>query len=152
MRAVCVCLSRQAPGGTDGMYQPSANCAYQRLVKNIRSSRQAADSPAGSGTSSPVPSAAAAAPAAAPVRADSPAAAARPKEADRTAPAPAPAPAMPPADVRLIIDKMASYVAKNGRDFEGIVMGRGEYRGIRRTLISCTSYTFYKDRFLFFWN
>ncbi|XP_037091144.1 protein suppressor of white apricot-like, partial [Pollicipes pollicipes] len=78
-----------APGKVDVMYQPSANCAYQLLVKNIRS-RQATDSPAGSGTSSAVPP--------------------------------------PPADVRLIIDKMASYVAKNGRDFEGIVMGRGDER------------------------
>lgn len=28
---------------------------------------------------------------------------------------------VPPADVQIIIDKMASYVAKNGRDFEAIV-------------------------------
>ncbi|KAF0312345.1 Protein suppressor of white apricot [Amphibalanus amphitrite] len=124
-----------APGRADGMYQPSANCAYQRLVKNIRSSRQAADSPTGSGTSSPVPAAAPSAAAAdsSAGRAGSPAAAAGPREAaGRTAPAtataPAAAPALPPADVKLIIDKMASYVAKNGRDFEGIVMGRGDER------------------------
>ncbi|KAF0312347.1 Protein suppressor of white apricot [Amphibalanus amphitrite] len=125
-----------APGRADGMYQPSANCAYQRLVKNIRSSRQAADSPTGSGTSSPVPAAAPSAAAAdsSAGRAGSPAAAAGPREAAgrtapaTTAPAPAPAPALPPADVKLIIDKMASYVAKNGRDFEGIVMGRGDER------------------------
>ncbi|XP_043216696.1 splicing factor, suppressor of white-apricot homolog [Amphibalanus amphitrite] len=118
-----------APGRADGMYQPSANCAYQRLVKNIRSSRQAADSPTGSGTSSPVPAAAPSASAAdsSAGRAGSPAAAAGPREAaGRTAPATAPA--LPPADVKLIIDKMASYVAKNGRDFEGIVMGRGDER------------------------
>lgn len=33
---------------------------------------------------------------------------------------------VPPSDVQLIIDKMASYVAKNGRDFEAIVKSKGE--------------------------
>ena len=32
---------------------------------------------------------------------------------------------VPPADVQIIIDKMASYVAKNGRDFEAIVKKQG---------------------------
>jgi hypothetical protein len=31
----------------------------------------------------------------------------------------------PPPDMQLIIDKMASYVAKNGRDFEAIVRSKG---------------------------
>ncbi|XP_046469261.1 splicing factor, suppressor of white-apricot homolog isoform X1 [Neodiprion pinetum] len=35
---------------------------------------------------------------------------------------------VPPADVQIIIDKMASYVAKNGRDFEAIVKGKGDPR------------------------
>lgn len=35
---------------------------------------------------------------------------------------------MPPADVQIIIDKMASYVAKNGRDFEAIVKAKGDPR------------------------
>lgn len=35
---------------------------------------------------------------------------------------------MPPRDVQLIIDKMASYVAKNGRDFEAIVRSKGDSR------------------------
>ncbi|PSN33758.1 hypothetical protein C0J52_21672 [Blattella germanica] len=35
---------------------------------------------------------------------------------------------MPPADMQLIIDKMASYVAKNGRDFEAIVRSKGDSR------------------------
>ncbi|RZF48483.1 hypothetical protein LSTR_LSTR007761 [Laodelphax striatellus] len=34
----------------------------------------------------------------------------------------------PPADLQLIIDKMASYVAKNGRDFESIVRSKGDPR------------------------
>lgn len=35
---------------------------------------------------------------------------------------------VPPADVQIIIDKMASYVAKNGRDFETIVRNKGDPR------------------------
>lgn len=35
---------------------------------------------------------------------------------------------MPPADVQIVIDKMASYVAKNGRDFEAIVKNKGDPR------------------------
>ncbi|XP_029155742.1 splicing factor, suppressor of white-apricot homolog isoform X4 [Nylanderia fulva] len=35
---------------------------------------------------------------------------------------------VPPADVQIIIDKMASYVAKNGRDFETIVKNKGDSR------------------------
>ncbi|XP_057319868.1 splicing factor, suppressor of white-apricot homolog isoform X1 [Microplitis mediator] len=35
---------------------------------------------------------------------------------------------VPPADVQIIIDKMASYVAKNGRDFEAIVKAKGDAR------------------------
>lgn len=35
---------------------------------------------------------------------------------------------VPPADVQIIIDKMASYVAKNGRDFEAIVKSKGDPR------------------------
>ncbi|KAJ4445452.1 hypothetical protein ANN_07258 [Periplaneta americana] len=35
---------------------------------------------------------------------------------------------MPPPDIQLIIDKMASYVAKNGRDFEAIVRSKGDCR------------------------
>ncbi|KAJ9589623.1 hypothetical protein L9F63_017208, partial [Diploptera punctata] len=35
---------------------------------------------------------------------------------------------LPPRDVQLIIDKMASYVAKNGRDFESIVRSKGDSR------------------------
>ena len=35
---------------------------------------------------------------------------------------------VPPADVQIIIDKMASYVAKNGRDFESIVKSKGDPR------------------------
>lgn len=42
---------------------------------------------------------------------------------------PVPAPALvvqlPPTDMQLIIDKMASYVAKNGRDFENVVKNKG---------------------------
>jgi hypothetical protein len=34
--------------------------------------------------------------------------------------------AIPPPDMQLIIDKMASYVAKNGRDFEAIVRSKGK--------------------------
>ena len=109
-------------------------------MKNIRSSRQAADSPAGSGTSSPVP-----VPAATPAARDGDAARARSSAAGHKAKeedektvdtaaaraeekvtAAAPSVTLPPSDVKLIIDKMASYVAKNGRDFEGIVMGRGK--------------------------
>jgi hypothetical protein len=32
----------------------------------------------------------------------------------------------PSSDMQLIIDKMASYVAKNGRDFEAIVRSKGK--------------------------
>jgi hypothetical protein len=32
----------------------------------------------------------------------------------------------PSPDMQLIIDKMASYVAKNGRDFEAIVRSKGK--------------------------
>lgn len=35
---------------------------------------------------------------------------------------------VPPADIQIIIDKMASYVAKNGRDFEIIVKSKGDPR------------------------
>ncbi|XP_014467681.1 PREDICTED: splicing factor, suppressor of white-apricot homolog isoform X2 [Dinoponera quadriceps] len=35
---------------------------------------------------------------------------------------------VPPADMQIIIDKMASYVAKNGRDFETIVKNKGDPR------------------------
>lgn len=35
---------------------------------------------------------------------------------------------VPPADIQIIIDKMASYVAKNGRDFESIVKNKGDPR------------------------
>lgn len=35
---------------------------------------------------------------------------------------------VPPTDVQIIIDKMASYVAKNGRDFEAIVKNKGDPR------------------------
>ncbi|XP_024884611.1 splicing factor, suppressor of white-apricot homolog isoform X2 [Temnothorax curvispinosus] len=35
---------------------------------------------------------------------------------------------VPPAEVQVIIDKMASYVAKNGRDFETIVKNKGDSR------------------------
>ncbi|XP_033211076.1 splicing factor, suppressor of white-apricot homolog isoform X3 [Belonocnema kinseyi] len=35
---------------------------------------------------------------------------------------------VPPAEVQIIIDKMASYVAKNGRDFEAIVRNKGDSR------------------------
>ena len=40
-------------------------------------------------------------------------------------PAPAPVVKLPPLDIQLIIDKMASYVAKNGRDFEKVVQSKG---------------------------
>ena len=33
---------------------------------------------------------------------------------------------LPLPDMQLIIDKMASYVAKNGRDFEAIVKSKGK--------------------------
>lgn len=35
---------------------------------------------------------------------------------------------IPPADVQVIVDKMASYVAKNGIDFENIVKAKGDPR------------------------
>lgn len=35
---------------------------------------------------------------------------------------------IPPDETKLIIDKMASYVAKNGRDFEAIVRSKGDAR------------------------
>nr|CAD7258464.1 unnamed protein product [Timema shepardi] len=35
---------------------------------------------------------------------------------------------IPPSDLQLIIDKMASYVSKNGRDFETIVKSKGDNR------------------------
>nr|CAD7410507.1 unnamed protein product [Timema cristinae] len=35
---------------------------------------------------------------------------------------------IPPSDLQLIIDKMASYVSKNGRDFETIVKSKGDSR------------------------
>lgn len=35
---------------------------------------------------------------------------------------------LPPSDMQLIIDKMASYVAKNGRDFEAIVRSKGKWK------------------------
>jgi hypothetical protein len=35
---------------------------------------------------------------------------------------------VPPPDMQLIIDKMASYVAKNGRDFEAIVRSKGKVK------------------------
>lgn len=35
---------------------------------------------------------------------------------------------VPPAEIQIIIDKMASYVAKNGRDFEAIVKNKGDPR------------------------
>ncbi len=41
-------------------------------------------------------------------------------------PAPVPVVQVPPTDTQLIIDKMASYVAKNGRDFEEVVKAKGE--------------------------
>lgn len=34
----------------------------------------------------------------------------------------------PPTETRLVIDKMASYVAKNGADFEAIVKSKGDPR------------------------
>jgi len=37
-----------------------------------------------------------------------------------------PAFVLPPSDIQLIIDKMASYVLKNGRDFEVVVRSKGE--------------------------
>lgn len=40
-------------------------------------------------------------------------------------PAPAPALQIPSPDIQLIIDKMASYVVKNGRDFEAVVKAKG---------------------------
>lgn len=40
-------------------------------------------------------------------------------------PAPVPVLQIPPPDMQLIIDKMASYVAKNGRDFEDVVRSKG---------------------------
>ncbi|XP_065201078.1 protein suppressor of white apricot [Planococcus citri] len=43
-------------------------------------------------------------------------------------PAPAPVVELPPLDMQLIIDKMASYVAKNGRDFESVVQNKGDSR------------------------
>lgn len=42
-------------------------------------------------------------------------------------PAPAPTVQIPPTDIQLIIDKMASYVAKNGRDFEDVVKAKGKF-------------------------
>lgn len=42
-------------------------------------------------------------------------------------PAPAPNVLIPPTDMQLIIDKMASYVAKNGRDFEDVVKAKGRF-------------------------
>lgn len=35
---------------------------------------------------------------------------------------------LPPDEMKLIIDKMASYVSKNGRDFEAIVRSKGDPR------------------------
>ncbi|XP_067015704.1 splicing factor, suppressor of white-apricot homolog [Anabrus simplex] len=35
---------------------------------------------------------------------------------------------VPPSDMQIIIDKMASYVAKNGQDFEAIVKSKGDAR------------------------
>lgn len=32
----------------------------------------------------------------------------------------------PPPEIQVIIDKMASYVIKNGRDFESVVRNKGE--------------------------
>lgn len=37
-------------------------------------------------------------------------------------------PVTPPQDLQLVIDKMASYVAKNGADFEAVVRNKGELR------------------------
>lgn len=45
----------------------------------------------------------------------------------KSIPAPAPTVKIPPTDVQLIIDKMASYVAKNGRDFEDVVKAKGQF-------------------------
>lgn len=42
-------------------------------------------------------------------------------------PAPVPVLQIPPPDTQLIIDKMASYVAKNGRDFEEVVRSKGVF-------------------------
>lgn len=42
-------------------------------------------------------------------------------------PAPAPVIQIPSTDTQLIIDKMASYVAKNGHDFENVVRAKGLY-------------------------
>lgn len=44
----------------------------------------------------------------------------------KAVPAPAPTVQIPPTDIQLIVDKMASYVAKNGRDFEDVVKAKGE--------------------------
>lgn len=35
---------------------------------------------------------------------------------------------VPPSDIQLIVDKMASYVARNGADFESIVRSKGDPR------------------------
>lgn len=35
---------------------------------------------------------------------------------------------LPPTDIKIIIDKMASYVSKNGSDFEDIVKSKGDPR------------------------
>lgn len=35
---------------------------------------------------------------------------------------------IPPDDIKLVIDKMASYVSKNGSDFESIVRSKGDQR------------------------
>jgi hypothetical protein len=47
---------------------------------------------------------------------------------------------LPPSDLQLIIDKMASYVAKNGRDFEAIVKSKGKGQfSVLHMVIYCSS-------------
>ncbi|XP_034237779.1 splicing factor, suppressor of white-apricot homolog isoform X2 [Thrips palmi] len=93
-----------APSIPSISYKPSADCAYSMLVNKFKD-RQAKLTDDTSGSSSPGDG-----------------------TGQNDSPLDPSTIIAPPSEIQVIIDKMASYVIKNGRDFESVVRNKGDER------------------------
>ncbi|CAB3369997.1 Hypothetical predicted protein [Cloeon dipterum] len=97
-----------APSIPSVTYRPSADCAYSMLVSKIKGK------PIELGTRQPEEDV---------KKNQAPVTPVPPKEEP-----PAPAPLVPDSELQVVVDKIASYVAKNGPEFEAVVRGKGDAR------------------------
>ncbi|XP_059490420.1 splicing factor, suppressor of white-apricot homolog isoform X2 [Neocloeon triangulifer] len=96
-----------APSIPSVVYRPSADCAYSMLVSKIKGV------PIELGKRPPVED----------VNKNKVVETVAPKEEPI-----APTPVMPDAELQVVVDKIASYVAKNGPEFEAVVRSKGDPR------------------------